>query len=66
MDGNGVADGGQVRETWGVAMNLVWYPGRSARCVGESCYRPVLNVADNSQFMVTERAPRSARRPERA
>jgi hypothetical protein len=53
-DVNGIMTGGQVRETWGVAMNLVWYPGRSARCVGESCYRPVLNVADNSQFMVNE------------
>jgi hypothetical protein len=53
-DINGVTVGGQVRETWGVALNLVWYPGRSARCVGESCYRPVLNVADNSQFMVNE------------
>jgi hypothetical protein len=54
-DGSGVVvDGGQVRETWGVALNLVWYPGRSARCVGESCYRPVLNVADNSQFLVNQ------------
>jgi hypothetical protein len=54
VDANGVTVGGQVRETWGVALNLVWYPGRSARCVGESCYRPVLNVADNSQFIVNE------------
>jgi hypothetical protein len=54
MDSNGVVDGGQVRETWGVAMNLVWYPGRSSRCIGESCYRPILNVADNSQFMVNQ------------
>jgi hypothetical protein len=54
VGGNGVVDGGQVHETWGVALNLVWYPGRSAKCVGESCYRPVLNVADNSQFMVNE------------
>jgi hypothetical protein len=54
LDSNGMPVGGQVRETWGVAMNLVWYPGRSARCVGSSCYRPVLNVADNSQFMVNE------------
>jgi hypothetical protein len=51
---NGAVVGGQVRESWGVALNLVWYPGRSARCVGESCYRPVLNVADNSQFLVNQ------------
>jgi hypothetical protein len=57
VSSNGVLTGGQIRETWGVAMNLVWYPGRSSRCVGESCYRPVLNVADNSQFMVNESFP---------
>jgi hypothetical protein len=57
VDGNGLVTGGQVRETWGVAMNLVWYPGRSARCVGNSCFRPVLNVADNTQFLVNESFP---------
>jgi hypothetical protein len=46
--------GGQVNESWSLAINLVWYPGRSTKCLGTSCYRPVLNVADNSLFMVRE------------
>ena len=46
--------GGQVNESWSLAINLVWYPGRSTKCLGTSCYRPVLNVADNSLFMVKE------------
>jgi hypothetical protein len=46
--------GGQLNESWSLAVNLVWYPGRSTRCLGTSCYRPVLNVADNSLFMVRE------------
>ena len=47
-------DGALVTESWSVAMNLVWYPGRSVNCLGKSCYRPLLNVADNSLFMVRE------------
>jgi hypothetical protein len=47
-------EGGQVQESWSVAINLIWYPGRSAHCLGKSCYRPLLNVADNSLFMVRE------------
>jgi hypothetical protein len=46
--------GGQINESWSLAINLVWYPGRSTKCLGTSCYRPVLNVADNSLFMVRE------------
>jgi hypothetical protein len=46
--------GGQLNESWSLAINLVWYPGRSTKCLGTSCYRPVLNVADNSLFMVRE------------
>jgi hypothetical protein len=55
VDG-GVLEGAQVRESWSVAINLVWYPGRSSKCIGKSCYRPLLNVADNSLFMVRETA----------
>ena len=31
---------------------LVWYPGRPARCIFRDPYQPLLNVADNSVFMV--------------
>jgi hypothetical protein len=51
---NGKGENGQVNESWSLAVNLVWYPGRSAQCLGTSCYRPLLNVADNSLFMVRE------------
>ena len=39
-------------ETWNIGINLVWYPGGTARC---AClpYRPFLGVADNGSFMVT-------------
>jgi hypothetical protein len=50
----GRGDSGQIDESWSVSINLVWYPGRSAKCLGTSCYRPLLNVADNSLFMVRE------------
>jgi hypothetical protein len=46
---------GQLHESWGLAIQLVWYPGRNAACEGQNCYRPMLNVADNSTFMVTSR-----------
>jgi hypothetical protein len=50
----GSGNGGQINESWSLAINLVWYPGRSTKCLGTSCYRPLLNVADNSLFMVKE------------
>jgi hypothetical protein len=43
---------GFAQESWGTMVQLVWYPGRSARCVAEDPYNPILNVADNSVFMV--------------
>lgn len=43
---------GLREESWGVTLQLVWYPGRSAACVGHDPFQPVLNVADNSVFMV--------------
>jgi hypothetical protein len=46
-----IANTGQFEEAWGLGMNLVWYPGRRAVCAGQSCYRPLLSVADNATFM---------------
>jgi hypothetical protein len=43
---------GVVAESWGLSINLVWYPGRQAACVQNSCYRPLFGVADNTTFMV--------------
>lgn len=46
------ADSTQVRESWGLLAQLVWYPGRNALCQRKNPYRPIFNVADNSLFMV--------------
>jgi hypothetical protein len=39
-------------EGWNVAIQLVWYPGRSSHCVGREPFHPLFNVADNGTFMV--------------
>jgi hypothetical protein len=43
---------GQQHESWGMMMQLVWYPGQMALCQHKNPYRPMFNVADNSLFMV--------------
>jgi hypothetical protein len=43
---------GMVEESWGLACNLVWYPGRSARCADMSVFRPLFRTASNSTLMV--------------
>ncbi len=47
-----VASQTRFQETWGININLVWYPGRSAACVHANQFRPLLGVADNSSLMV--------------
>lgn len=42
----------QQRESWGLVVQLVWYPGLNAKCQHSNPYRPIFNVADNSLFMV--------------
>ena len=42
----------QPHESWGLTIQLVWYPGRKALCQHQNPYRPMFNVADNSLFMV--------------
>src|SRR5262249_26425099 len=39
------------RESFGISISLVWYPGfcRSGGCCNQ--YRPLFNVADNTTFM---------------
>jgi hypothetical protein len=43
---------GQERESWGLMIQLVWYPGRSALCQQRNPYRPLFSTADDSLFMV--------------
>jgi hypothetical protein len=48
----GTGDTAQPRESWGLTMQLVWYPGRTALCQQRNPYRPLFKMADNSLFMV--------------
>jgi hypothetical protein len=48
----GTNETGQQRESWGLVMQLVWYPGQNAKCQQKNQYRPMFNVADNSLFMI--------------
>ena len=41
-------------ESWGLTIQLVWYPGKSALSQRCNPYRPVMNMADNSLFMVDQ------------
>jgi hypothetical protein len=49
---HGLALGGQEQEAWSVSISLVWYPGRSSRCVFQNPFQPLFGVADNSVFLV--------------
>ena len=51
----GRGTGAQQNESWSVMMQLVWYPGRHAECVGKDPYHPLLGVADNTWFLVNRR-----------
>ena len=48
---------GQDEESWGLSIRLVWYLGQPAHSAQQSPYRPMLNVADNSLFMVDTVSP---------
>ena len=39
-------------ESWGLTLQLIWYPGKSALCQRCNIYRPLQNIADNTLFMV--------------
>jgi hypothetical protein len=43
---------GQPQEQWGISINLVWYPGHTARTASGSRWRPLMGVADNSSMFV--------------
>ena len=44
--------GGQMEESWGASIGIVWHPGRSARNELESPFYSLFNVADNPTFLV--------------
>lgn len=43
---------GQERETWGVFLRLVWYPGRQASCEINDPYTPLMPVANNTNMLI--------------
>jgi hypothetical protein len=49
---NGQNGGGQMDESWGLGMNIVWYFGRRKEGVHNTPFRPLFNVADNGSFML--------------
>ena len=48
----GRGDVAETRESWGLTIQLVWYPGQNAKCQQKNPFRALLPVADNSLFMV--------------
>ena len=44
---------GATEESWGLLMNVVWYPGRSAKSVSCDPFRPLFGVGNNNTFMTT-------------
>jgi hypothetical protein len=48
----GTGLGAQEKESWGMALQLVWYPGRDARCARQDPFHPLMSVADNSVFLI--------------
>lgn len=49
---NGNGQGGNIQESWGLAMNLVWYVGRTKKGIHNTPFRPLFNVADNNVMML--------------
>ena len=47
--------GGQVQESWGIAMNLVWYPTRPACGTHNGPFRSLFSVADNNWMMIRQK-----------
>ena len=44
-----------IKETWGLAMSLVWYPGQRVPSACFDPYRPLFSVADNSSLLLTQK-----------
>ena len=51
----GKDNGGATQESWGLMMNLVWYPTRPWCGIHNGPFRQLFNVADNNVFMVRQK-----------
>lgn len=50
-------------EGWNVTINVVWHPACNVRCLTSNQWRPLMNVADNSVFMLNRLAGSGAIAP---
>lgn len=50
-------------EGWNVTINMVWHPACNVRCLTSNPWRPLMNVADNSVFMLNRLAGSGAVAP---
>lgn len=48
---DGAGPAGALEEAWGIGMNLVWYPGRTAQSASFSKWRPLFQVANNATMV---------------
>ena len=55
IPGDGKNGGGTTQESWGLAMNVVWYPTRRSCGVHNGPFRSLFGVADNNVFMVRQK-----------
>jgi len=55
IPGNGKDGGGPTQESWGLAMNVVWYPTRAKCGIHNGPFRSLFNVADNNVFMIRQK-----------
>jgi hypothetical protein len=44
-----------IKETWGVTVSLIWYPGYRVPNACFNPYRPLFTVADNGTFMIRQK-----------
>jgi hypothetical protein len=46
-----------AQESWGLTINLVWYPGYKSPCSAANPYRPLFGVADDTTFFIDQKLP---------
>ena len=49
--------GGHATESWGLTINLVWYPGCRAYSETSDPFRPLFRVADNTSLLIDQMVP---------
>ena len=47
--------GGPTQESWGLALNIVWYPTRPSCGTHNGQFRSLFSVADNNWLMIRQK-----------